>query len=151
MKHGHTESGHDYEHSHSGGVAAHHHRGPGAWVEPSRSRWQRHSGDLHRSDSGVCWYTWVGQDTVEIREIRREPYEYLGLDGEWHQLGRYETFPPSHVLDARGAASIGVPPLEPGVHVFEPNYDRCLRCKMTGWQLHKNGPRAGVDCPGWDN
>jgi hypothetical protein len=30
LKHGHTESGHDYRHYHVGGDAPHHHRGPGA-------------------------------------------------------------------------------------------------------------------------
>lgn len=103
--------------------------------------WQHPTGTLSRSSIGACWWFWAGADECEIREVRYDPLQYLGPDGDWHPCEPLDLVPAAWVLDARGATNIGVEALEVGRHISNPNRDACLACGQFGCDPY--GPCAG--------
>lgn len=110
----------------------------------------------HRGRKTKAWIMWISENEVELRVINITPYpiictEYLGPDGNWHWIDEAETIPVSKVMPATPLVEKGIiKALEDDVHVYEPNYDRCLRCGYNGQQLYFDKAKGfELRCVGW--
>lgn len=99
----------------------------------------------------VIWYSWVAEDSVEIRIIKRDPEKggswALTQDNKWLFVSNMHFVPPAFIYSTNAAASVGISPLEDKLHVYDPYRDQCLRCKASGQVIKLNIP--DYECPGW--